>query len=63
MKEFHRFKLETYDDLKSDLAAIGADLPISSDFAVLGEKVLSERRTDASQPVHRSAHGRCGRRA
>ncbi|WP_372846288.1 NADH:flavin oxidoreductase [Pontiella sp.] len=39
MTDFRRFDLKTLDDLRGDLEALGLELPISGNLAVLGEKV------------------------
>ena len=39
MTQFRRFNLETLEDLRSELDALGEHLPISADLSVLGEKV------------------------
>ena len=39
MTDFRRFNLETLDDLKGDLDALGLELPISGNLGVLGEQV------------------------
>lgn len=39
MTDFRRFNLKTLDDLRGDLEALGLELPISENLAVLGEKV------------------------
>jgi 2,4-dienoyl-CoA reductase-like NADH-dependent reductase (Old Yellow Enzyme family) len=39
MTDFRRFNFKTLDDLRGDLDALGLELPISDNLAVLGEKV------------------------
>lgn len=39
MTDFRKFDLKTYDDLRGDLDALGLELPVSENTAILGEKV------------------------